>query len=111
MPRRQIPQLDWDDYTVDHLAKHGLTLDHALEVARGLPVLIDQRAKLVERADGTINWRRARQRMIGRDRSGRLLTFVIEYPDREGKSKIVTGWDADDEEHAKYRQRGGGRRP
>ena len=47
--------------------------------------------------------------MVGPDNSGRLLTLVIEYPDGEGKSKIVTGWDADDEERAQCRQRRGGR--
>ena len=48
--------------------------------------------------------------MVGLDNSGRLLTFVIEYPDSEGKCKIVTGWIADGEERAKYRQRRGGRK-
>ena len=110
MTRRQIPNLDWDDYTSDHLARHGLSVSQALEVVRGSAVLIDQRGKHEERHDGTIRWRRARQKLIGPDRSGRLLTFVIEYPDQDGASKIVTGWEANDQERAQYRQRRGGRR-
>lgn len=110
MPQPRVPILDWDDDTHDHLAAHRLTVSRALQVANQSPVLIDQKGKFEERLDGTVRWRRARLRMVGPDNSGRLLTFVIEYPDSEGKSKIVTGWDANDEERAQYRQRGGGRR-
>ena len=109
MPEYRVPSLDWDELTHDHLAVHRLSVSRALEVARRSPVLIDQKGKFEERPDGTVRWRRARLRMVGPDSTGRLLTFVIEYPDGEGKSKIVTGWDADDEERAQYRRRRGGR--
>ena len=110
MPQPRVPVLNWDDDTHDHLAEHRLSVSHALQVANRTPILIDQKGKFEERPDGTVRWRRPRLRMVGPDNSGRLLAFVIEYPDSEGKCKIVTGWDANDNERAQYRRRRGGRR-
>ena len=45
--------------------------------------------------------------MVGPDGSGRLLTFILEYPDPQGASHVVTGWHADRDELARYRQAGG----
>jgi len=49
--------------------------------------------------------------MIGPDRRGDLITFVIEYPDLQGVSRIVSGWDASDHEAAQYDQRLGTTKP
>ena len=45
--------------------------------------------------------------MIGRSRSRRLLTIVLELPDANGVSEVVTGFDAKGNEPGWYRQRGG----
>ena len=45
--------------------------------------------------------------MIGPDRTGRLLTFILELPDDWGQSHVVTGWPSDNEERARYHQPGG----
>lgn len=96
-------------HTTEHLARHGVTVGQAFDVVRGTPAFVDQQGRYEERPDGLLRWRRPRQKLIGPDRTGQLLTFVIEYPDEDGLSKIVTGWHADDEERAQYRQRRGGR--
>ena len=41
------------------------------------------------------------------DRGGRLLTFVIEPPNSNGRSHVVTGWESDDEERTRYDRPGG----
>ena len=110
MARRRIPWLDWDEISADELAAHGLTIEDALDVARYAPELMRQKRKPVIRSDGSLYEQPARLKLIGPDAGGRLLTFIIEYPDVNQSSRIVTGWLADDEERAKYRQRRGGHR-
>lgn len=50
-----------------------------------------------------------RLRMVGPDRSGRVLTIIIEYPDSTGGSHVITGWPASKDEQARYEQARGRR--
>lgn len=101
----RIPNLRWDDRSQDKLWVHRLTIDDALAVARGSPIIIQQDARDEERPDGTIGVRPPRLLLIGPDRSNRMVTLVIEYPRDDFSSRIVTGWRAARKEHAWYRQR------
>ena len=104
MPER-IPRLVWNSVTRDKLWYHGLTIDDVLDAARDRPILIHQEGKREEREDRTTRRRPDRQRLIGTDRGNRLLVIVIEYPDEDGRSHIVTGRRAGDRERAEYQQR------
>lgn len=48
--------------------------------------------------------------MIGPDRTGRLLTFILEHP-LDGAAHVVTGWEANKEQQDRYRKAKGKRRP
>lgn len=101
----RVPHLYWDDVTEDKLWVHGLTIDHALEVARGSPIIKRQAAQLEEGQNGEIRMRPIRLLLIGPDRSNRVLTFVLEYPQHGHDSRIVTGWTSGSKERAWYHQR------
>ena len=51
---------------------------------------------------GFFRMRPRRLQMLGPDNQGRLLVFILELPDEEGESLIVSGWEADSDEHAIY---------
>ena len=106
MPPRR-PDFSWNDTTIEELAGHGLVIDDALDVARGAYKLFHQKGNTTIRRDGRITSRPDRRLMIGPDRGNRLLTFILEYPDLDGRSHVVTGWQSDAEETAMYRHPGG----
>ena len=102
--------LDWNESVQEKLWAHGLRPEQAREVLSGAPKLFAQTAATVLKPHGGISTRPARILMVGPDRSGRLLTFILEYPDEDGYSQIVTGWPSDKGEAAKYGHPGGSRR-
>lgn len=104
MPDR-IPRLTWNETTHEKLEAHRLNVDLALEVARNRPELFRQKSLKVLRPDSSIYDQPDRLRMVGPDRSGRLLTFILELPDRTSHSHIVTGWYSSDRDTRMYRQR------
>ena len=104
MPSR-IPRLTWNDTTHEKLEAHRLNIDLALEVVRNRPELFHQKSLPVLRPDGSVYDQPDRLRMVGPDRLGRLLTFILELPDRTGHSHIVTGWYSGDRDARMYRQR------
>ena len=101
----RVPPIDWDDVSEDKLWGHRLTIDDALEVARGRPIIKHLAAELEEAQEGHLRLRPARWLLIGPDRSNRMLTFVLEYPQGGRDSHIVTGWPSGSKERAWYRQR------
>lgn len=101
--------LSVNDATENKLAGRGLTIEDAFGVLDDAPRYFRQRAGAQPGPSGAIVERPARLRMVGRTASGRLLTFIIEYPDEAGCSHVVTGWPADSDEQARYRQARGGR--
>ena len=90
---------------MDELAVHGVTVEQALQIPDNAPVMVRQPSTYESDDPGTPRRRPARIRLIGPDNGGRMLALVVEYPDPWEFSKIVTGWPADKEELALYRQR------
>ncbi len=79
---------------LDHLWDHGLYPEDAFEVF--------EEGSFKNFPDGGHDGRR---KIVGADKSGRLLTIVIE-PQAE-KAVIITGWPSDAEERALYSRPGG----
>ena len=101
-----VAYLVWNEEAEDKLARRGLRVEDAYNVLDGHPRFFRQKAR-TERSGETLRERPERLRMVGPDGSGRLLTFILEYPDPQGASHVVTGWHADRDELARYRQAGG----
>ncbi len=110
MPRPRVPRLRESPDTVDKLWEHGVTLDDAFDVEEIAPEVFRQKARLILRSDGTLHQQPARLRMIGPNRGERMITLIIEYPDMENLSTIVTGYWSSKSDQNDYRQRRGGRR-
>jgi hypothetical protein len=77
----------------DKLWSHGIRPEQTDQVLDGAP-------KFFRQPNG-------RLRMIGRDFGGRLITLIIEYPDEDGVSDVVTGWPSDRDEDTRYHRPGG----
>lgn len=103
MPRR-VRDLEWSDDALEKIGRRGLTEQDALAVLDNAPQILDQPRKDEPTPDGFMRIRPARLRMIGPGRSNRILTFIIELPDEDGVSALVTGWPSGKSEIAKYRQ-------
>ena len=95
------------EFILDKLWRHGIQEHEVWEVHWGAPVFKRQVPHDEIRADGTLRRPPERLLMIGRSRSRRLLTIVLELPDANGVSEVVTGFDAKGNEPGWYRQRGG----
>ena len=106
----EIRGLGWNDATAEELARHGLTPADAVDVLEGgTAKRFRQPARRRRDPLGGRPIQPERIKLVGSDQSGRLLTFILELPDRDGRAHIVTGWIADTEERARYRQPGGRR--
>lgn len=92
----QIFELEPSPDAEDHLWEHGLYIEDAYDV------LDEDRYKLFSDAPHD-----DRVKIVGPDRGGRLLTFVVTRPDGQGRCLIVTGWPADAEEQTIYSRPGG----
>lgn len=99
--------LESNDATEYELAAHGLVFDDAVEVWHGPAKYFPQAAR--DLLDEIRNPRRQPERvkMIGPDRRGRLLTFILELPGIDGQSHVVTGWQSDRDEQTRYHHPGG----
>ena len=96
-----------NDATEEELWNHRLEFADARDVWRGSAKYFRQPARDRINASGQVSRQPSRLLMIGRDRGGRLLTFVIEPPNSNGRSHVVTGWESDDEERTRYDRPGG----
>ena len=94
--------LTWTPATTGHLAAHKISVDDALAVFANDPVFFEQAPAPEFTSAGFFRIRPRRLQMIGHDDQGRLLLFILELPDEEGESLIVSGWEADGDEHAVY---------
>lgn len=92
---------------VDKLWRHHVEEREVWEVLWESPVFKYQEPQDEIREDGTLRQRNARLLMIGRTRSRRIITIVLELPDAFGVSEVVTGFDSKGNELAWYRQGGG----
>ena len=105
--RRRIVALEASDYVFEKLLRKGLSLQNAAEVLNGSPKFLMQAETIAVDASGHDRSQPARLIMIGPDRGGRLLTFVLDLPDDERVSQVVTGWEADEADRSSYAQGGG----
>ena len=105
----EIPRngLTSSDVTHDELWVHRLMFEAALDVWLGPAKYFPQPARSGIGADGNPYRQRERLKMIGPDGTGRLLTFILELPGHHGRSHVVTGWAADDDERTRYHRSGG----
>ena len=102
-----VRELEIGDAALDKLWGHSVREHEVWQIFYEHPVLMWQEPSEEERDDGSWRIRPRRILMIGRTRSRRLLTIVLELPDEEGVAEVVTGFDAKGNEPAWYRQRGG----
>ena len=88
---REIKAFIWSDAVEEHLARHRIAYFEVEEVFWNIPV-----------------WARDRDDepgdyfMIGKTDSGRKLTVVVTIDEIRDALKVITGWDSDSEERAKY---------
>lgn len=101
----RIPaKLTWNATTERKLAAHELTVGDAFDVLHEEPQFYAQGAKPEISDSGFYRTRPARLRMVGPTRSDLMLTFILELPDRDGASHIVTGWESSAKEIETYGQ-------
>lgn len=102
-----VRDLAFNESVIDKLWRHSVQEFEAWEVLWEDPVFKRQDAQEEIRDDGSLRKTNARLLMIGRTHSGRLLTIVLELPDADGISEVVTGFNSKGNELGWYRQRGG----
>lgn len=88
-----IEEFEWDDANEAKVATHGLSPDEI----DGVP---DTRFVVLKNKRG----RAGLYRVVGRGRSGRLITIVIRPTSKRGKWRPVNAWPADTEEQAHARR-------
>ena len=92
---------------IDKLLSKGLSLDRAVEVLNGAPKFDTQPETNVPDESGRDRIQPERLIMVGPDRGGRMLTFVLEHPEPDRVSQVVTGWISDAADISGYAQGGG----
>ena len=107
-----MPEIPYGGVTGNHasddeLWAHGLSLDDADDVWEGPAKYFAQPARQREDELGNVRFQPERMKMIGPDRTGLVLTFVLELSDQDRMSHVVTGWISDDEERTRYHRPGG----
>lgn len=107
MPEIPYGGLKGNGATDEHLWKHGLTVWDADDVWEGPAKYFDQDGTIYEDPGSGLRERPIRTVMIGPDKSGRLLTIILELPDLLGESHVVTGWISTRGERSRYHQPGG----
>ncbi len=81
-----------------------------MEVRQIDPVMAAQSAKSYFGPDGVFYEQPERLKIIGPDRTGRIFTIIIEYPDQDDRSTIVTGFESSRRDELLHRRHRGGRR-
>lgn len=102
MRRRPRPRsLGISDDSEAKLASRGMSLDDAEFALKHRPAWTWQRSKKRPGDEGS-GERPGRWVMTGRGLQNDFVTFVLEAPDRDGLSRVVTGWLATEEEWKRY---------
>ncbi len=107
MPEIPYGGVRGNDATDEHLWKRRLTIWDADDVWEGPAKYFNQDARTDWEPGSDLVERPERIVMIGPDRGGRLLTFILEPPDHHSESHVVTGWIATQGERSRYHQPGG----
>ena len=91
----------------DELWRHGLRFQDADDVWAGPAKYFNQAERLRADEDNWLHRQPRRLKMIGPNASGRLLTLILELPNADGYSHVVTGWPSSAGDRSRYNQRGG----
>ena len=84
--------LIWDEWNIEHIARHGVTRDEAMEVcSNGFIVLRSYAGRFI---------------IVGQSTDGRALSIVVE-PEDEWKYYVVTARSASRKERRIYREETG----
>jgi uncharacterized DUF497 family protein len=95
--RPHIERLVWDDWNLDHIAKHDVLPQEAEDVIAGEPT-VDETYK-------------QRMQLIGPSAAGRMLSIVIgAVPDQPNVYYVFSARPASRKERADYARRIGGSR-
>ena len=84
-------ELDWDDWNVDHIARHGITVDEVEETCLNNPWIVKGRQK--------------RYYVSGQTNSGLYLFIVIDPPRWGSKARVATARPMDNSERQRYLRR------
>ncbi len=104
----RIRSLSWNEVSIEELARHGPSTDEAEEVlSEGQAKRFKQPARPRRDSVRMGQMQPERIKLIGPDRSGRILTLILELPDGDGYAHIVTGWSASAGERTRYHRPGG----
>ena len=98
LPRRLIFSRD----SGAKLGQHGVEMDEPARVLRGDPLIRPQAGGYVLDDAGQWKWRPRRLKMIGPAGQGRFLTVILELPDDESRSIVVTGYPAGEDDLDEY---------
>ncbi|MBI4653568.1 MAG: BrnT family toxin [Nitrospirae bacterium] len=88
----KVSQILWDEETVFHIAKHGISPVEVEEVVFGDNPLI-------------LKGREGKYIVLSKTLSGRYLTVVIAFK-LKGRAKVITARDMDEKERKYYKRRG-----
>ena len=99
--------MERSEHVIDKLLSKGLSLDRAVEVLNGAPNFDTQPETNVPDESGRDRIQSERLIMVGPDRGSRMLTFVLEHPDPDRVSQVVTGWISDSADISGDAQGGG----
>ena len=104
MRRRPRPRyLGISDDSVAKLAERGIAFEDARFALAHRPILNWQPSHERPPEEGA-GIRPGRWVMIGRGVEGDIITFVLDAPDEDGESQVVTGWTATTDEQELYNQ-------
>lgn len=84
-------EFDWDAANVDHITRHGVTVEECEEAYQNGPMVIEHQRRKHER----------RRLCLGEATKGRLLTFVV--TERKGKIRFVTAFPMPPRQREIYR--------
>jgi hypothetical protein len=88
----RISQILWDDESIYHIARHGISPIEVEEaIFEGNPLILKGREK--------------RYIILSKTLGGRYLTIVIAFK-LKGRVKIITARDMDEKERKYYKKRG-----
>lgn len=88
----KISQILWDEETIYHIAKHGISPKEVEEA-------------IFEGNSIILKGRNGRYIVLSRAMSGRYLTIVVSFK-LKGRIKVITARDMDDKEQKYYQRRG-----
>ena len=84
-------EFDWDVANVEHIARHGISIEECEQAYRNGPIAIERQKRKHER----------RRLCLGETNTGRLLAFVV--TERKGSVRFVTAYPMNRQQRELYR--------